>query len=94
MLNVISIDGQDRLDTHKLSKYVPPENNHVLIENLKPNFNYSCTILEYISRETEAPDIYATELVHFTTDYAGIYISNLLCHFPTGHNNEWIIYRS
>lgn len=63
------------LDTdEKVRYYGTSSNNHVTLGELKANFNYSCTLWEYIYRETNLFHAEISGTFYFRTDYAGIYM--------------------
>lgn len=42
----VTAKGTPAKDTDKIVHYVPVRVDHILLGNLKPNFNYSCIVVE------------------------------------------------
>ena len=61
------------LDTdEKVQYYGTSSSNHVTLRELKAGFNYSCTLCEYICRETNLFHAEISGTFYFRTAFAGM----------------------
>jgi hypothetical protein len=74
----VSTDGEYLLDTDEKLHYAPSGMENTRIGNLQENFNYSCTVQEDISSQTQILRDVRSDPCKFSTDYGGILCSSQL----------------
>lgn len=68
----MSIDGEHLLDTDEKLQYAPSGMKNTRIGDLQENFNYSCTVQEDISSQTQILHGVRSDPCKFSTNYGGI----------------------
>ena len=68
----MSRDGRRLSDTDEKIQYAPAGNNNVLVGDLQANFNYSCTLKEFVGQDDQVLHGEVSDPFHFTTAYGGM----------------------
>lgn len=66
------MDGHRLFDADEKIQYATAGKADVLIGDLQANFNYSCTLKEYVGQDEQVLHGEISEPFQFTTDYGGI----------------------